>query len=145
VLACVNEGIKAGDVRSDIDPVSAAVSLLGTIYSTAQAWIESGFGFDLLKVFGDRWDDYERMAAAKPSPKSRDAKASSRERAAAYFPLRPSPAPKARGPSAKKGQAAKAESQRKARAPKASKASPKPASRKNAGKAALKKSTSKAK
>ena len=29
VLACINEGIKAGEVRTDIDPVSAAVSLIG--------------------------------------------------------------------------------------------------------------------
>ncbi len=146
VLACINEGVKAGDIRSDIDPVSAAVTLLGTIYSTAQTWIESGFGFDILEAFRDRWDDFERMAAAKPSPKSRDAKASSRERAAAYFPLRPSPAPKSRGASAKKGPAAKSESQRKAKAgAKAAKASPKPAPRKAAGKAAPKKQGTKAK
>ena len=105
-LACINEGIKAGEIRSDIDPVSAAASLIGSILSTATIWIESGFGFDLCEVFGDRWDDFERMVSAKPSIKSRESKASSRERAAAYFPMRPLPAVKTRVPSTRKAVAA---------------------------------------
>jgi AcrR family transcriptional regulator len=139
VLSCINEGIKAGEVRSDIDPVSAAVSLIGGIYSTAMMWIESGFGFDLLAVYGDRWDDFERMIAAKPVPKSREAKAAARERSAAYFPLRPAPAVRARSVAAKKGAAtSKADAKRKAKpgakAPKASaKAAPRKASAAKAG------------
>jgi len=102
VLACVNEGIKAGDIRSDIDPVSTASSLIGAIYVTAVLWIESGFGFDLKATFADRWDDFERMVAAKPSPKSREGKSASRERALSYFPLRPPVVPKTRGSGSKK-------------------------------------------
>jgi AcrR family transcriptional regulator len=102
-LACVNEGIKAGEVRSDMDPVSAAVLLIGSIFGTAEIWIESGFDFDLREIFGDRWDDFERMVSAKPSPKSREVKAAARERAASFFPLRPAPVAKVRGVSAKKG------------------------------------------
>jgi TetR/AcrR family transcriptional regulator, fatty acid metabolism regulator protein len=115
VLACIAEGIKAGDIRSDIDPVSAASTLIGGIYLASVMWIESGFGFDLLEIFGDRWDDFERMVAAKPAPKSRDAKAS-RERSSAYFPLRPAPIGKARGAVAKKGAAVKVAAQRKQKA-----------------------------
>jgi AcrR family transcriptional regulator len=138
VLACVNEGIKAGDIRSDVDPVSVAVSLIGGIYLTAMMWIESGFGFDLEAAYGDRWDDFERMAGPKPAaPKSREAKTSSRERAAAYFPLRPVSVAKARGSSAKKASAAsKADAQRKAKAKtgaKAAKGSAKAATKKASG------------
>jgi AcrR family transcriptional regulator len=114
VLACVNEGIKAGDIRSDIDPVSAASSLIGAIYQASVMWIESGFGFDLRAVYADRWDDFERMIAAKPAAKSREAKAGSRERAQAYFPLHPAAAVKARGAASKKT-AAKSDPGRKAK------------------------------
>lgn len=107
VLAGVGEGIKSGDIRSDIDPVSAAVSLMGGVSDTVTLWIESGFGFDLVEAYRDRWDDFERMLSAKPAQKSREAKASSRERAAAYFPLRPAPASRARAAAAKKGGATK--------------------------------------
>ena len=129
VLACVTEGIKAGEIRSDVDPVSVAASLIGGVYSAAMMWIESGFGFDLPAIYADRWDDFERMVAVKPAPKSRDAKAA-RERAAAYFPLRAAPVARTRGSSAKKGAAAsKAESQRKAKiSAKTAKPSPKKAS-----------------
>jgi AcrR family transcriptional regulator len=105
-LACVAEGVKAGEIRGDIDPVSAAASLIGGILGAAETWIESGFGFDLREAFGDRWDDFERMVSAKPSPKSREVKAAARERAASYFPLRPAPVAKPRGVSAKKGASA---------------------------------------
>jgi AcrR family transcriptional regulator len=96
VLACISEGVKSGDVRSDIDPVSAASSLIGGIYIAAFMWIESGFGFDLRAVFEDRWDDFERMIATKPRPKSPEARAAAKRRSVAYFPLRPaSPARRA--------------------------------------------------
>jgi AcrR family transcriptional regulator len=136
VLACVNEGIKSGEIRGDIDPVSAAASLIGGIYVAAMMWIESGFGFDLASAFSDRWDDFERMVAVKPAPKSRDSKAS-RERSASYFPLRPAPVSRSRSSSAKKvptKAAAKKKAKPGAKAAKApSKAAPRTASKKAAG------------
>jgi AcrR family transcriptional regulator len=120
LLARVGEGVKAGEIRSDIDPVSIATALLGAIDCTATLWIESGFGFDLVEAFADRWDDFERLVATKPSAKTRDSKASTRERAAAYFPLRPA---KTRGSSARKaappakGKAAAKKAPTKAKAP----------------------------
>lgn len=106
ILACISEGIKSGELRSDLDPVSAAVSLVGAIYVTSVMWIESGFSFDLREVFADRWDDFERLVAVKPAARSRDAKAAARERAAAYFPLRVQPQAKAKSSAAKKVKAA---------------------------------------
>jgi AcrR family transcriptional regulator len=127
VLDCINEGIKAGQIRSDVDPVSAAVSLLGDISVSALMWIESGFGFDLHEVFSDRWEDFERMVATKSAAKSRESKAASRERAAAYFPLHPAPVVKSRASSAKKGaDKAKPDGQRKAKNNKLSKGIDKP-------------------
>jgi AcrR family transcriptional regulator len=146
VLSCVNEGIKSGEIRGDIDPVSAAASLIGGIYLAAMMWIESGFGFDLLEAFGDRWDDFERMVSSKPAPKARDSKAS-RERSSAYFPLRPAPVTKTRGSSAKKATVAKAEGKRKAK-PAAAKAASKPkaaAKKAAASKPAAKKGATKGK
>jgi AcrR family transcriptional regulator len=147
VLECVNEGIKAGELRSDIDPVSAAVSLMGSILLTAVMWIESGFGFDIREVFDDRWDDFARTIAAKPSAKSREAKSSSRERAAAYFPLRPASGPKSRSGSAKKS-SIKAEAPRRAKAKAAAKPGPKAAKsapKRAAAKAVAKKPTTRGK
>lgn len=106
MLACISEGIKSGELRSDLDPVSAAVSLIGAIYVTSVMWIESGFSFDLNEIFADRWDDFERLVAVKPAARSRDAKAAARERAAAYFPLRVQPQSKAKSSAAKKGKVA---------------------------------------
>ena len=149
VLACVNEGIKAGDIRSDIDPVSTASSLIGGIYVTAVLWIESGCAFDLKAVYADRWDDFERMVATKPAPKSRESKPA-RERALAYFPLRPVAVAKGRGSASKKAAAKlalKAAPGRKSKeSPKALKAS-KPevkAPAKNAPKASVKTAVKKA-
>jgi AcrR family transcriptional regulator len=116
ILACIAEGIKAGEIRSDIDPVSIASSLIGGIQVAAAIWIESGFGFDILEIFGDRWDDFERMVAAKSQPRPREGKAA-RDRSAAYFPLRPAA-------KSKPAAARKAGTRRKA-SPKAAKASPK--------------------
>ena len=104
VLECIAEGLKSGEIRSDIDPVSAAMSLIGGIYITSVMWIESGLSFDLHEIYEDRWDDFERMVASKPAARSREAKAASRERSASFFPLRvPAPA-KSRASAAKKGQ-----------------------------------------
>jgi TetR/AcrR family transcriptional regulator, fatty acid metabolism regulator protein len=146
VLACINEGIKAGEIRSDIDPVSAAASFMGNLCLTAVIWIESGFAFDIREAYSDRLDDFVRMISAKPATKSREAKAAARERAAAYFPLRPASTPRSRAGSAKKGSSAKAESPRKAKvakpSPKAVKAAPK---RATAAKAVAKKPTTRGK
>jgi TetR/AcrR family fatty acid metabolism transcriptional regulator len=147
VLSCINEGIKAGELRSDIDPVSAAAALIGGIYLSAVMWIESGFAFDIREVNADRWDDFARMVSAKPAAKSREAKAAARERAAAYFPLRPAATPRAKSGSAKKGASAKAESSRKAKAAakpgsRTAKAAPKRAA---AAKAVAKKPTTRGK
>jgi AcrR family transcriptional regulator len=142
VLACINEGIKSGEVRSDIDPVSAAASFIGATYLTVVMWIESGFAFDIHAINDDRLDDFIRMIAVKSAAKSREAKASSRERAAAYFPLRAASAPKSRSGSAKKGSSAKVEAPKKAKAGKViAKAAPKRA----AAKVAAKKPTSRSK
>lgn len=130
-LACINEGIKAGEIRSDIDPVSVAGAIMGSIFGTAGIWIESGFGFDLREAFGDRWDDFERMIAAKPSPKSREVKSAARERAAAYFPLRVATAVKARGVSAKKGAKASKASPKKSSAVKTAARKPAPKAKKS--------------
>jgi TetR/AcrR family transcriptional regulator, fatty acid metabolism regulator protein len=154
VLACINEGIKAGELRSDLDPVSIATSFIGALYLTAIFWIESGFAFDIREIFADRMDDCVRMVAAKPAAKSRDAKVSSRDRAAAYFPLRPIAAPRAKAGSAKakkKASSGKSESSRKP--VRASKPSPKSVSkavkaapkRAIAAKAAVKKPTTRSK
>jgi AcrR family transcriptional regulator len=125
ILARVAEGVKSGEIRSDIDPVSIATAFMGAIESTTTLWIESGFGFDIVAAFADRLDDFERSVATKSQAKSRDAKASSRERAAAYFPLKPA---KNRGAAAKKAAAkAKAKTPAKKAKPKASAAKPKKA------------------
>ena len=130
VLACISEAVKAGEVRIDIDPVSAASSLLGGIYVLAMTWIESGFGFDIREAFADRWDDFERMVSAKPAAKSRESKTGSRDRSAAYFPLRPASVSKAKTSSAKKAAALAADSRRK------SAKAAKPAPKKSVAKAA---------
>lgn len=127
VLDCVNEAIKSGELRADFDPVSVATSFIGALYLTAVFWIESGFAFDLREVIEDRMDDCLRMVAAKPAAKSREAKASARERAS-YFPLRAySAKAKSSSSKSKRGSpAAKAEGARKSSKPKAAaKSSPK--------------------
>jgi TetR/AcrR family transcriptional regulator, fatty acid metabolism regulator protein len=157
VLACINESIKAGELRSDLDPVSIATSFIGALYITAIFWIESGFAFDICEVFADRMDDCVRMVAPKPAAKSREAKASSRDRAESYFPLHPFVAPRAKAGSArvkaktkakKSSSSGKSESSRKPS--KASKPSLKPVSRAAsrravAAKATIKKPTTRSK
>jgi AcrR family transcriptional regulator len=130
-LACIAEGIKSGEIRSDIDPVSAASSLIGGIHVAAMMWIETAFGFDIREAFKDRWDDFERMVSAKPTSRSREAKAAARDRAAAYFPLRPLPLARSKVASARKAAGAPSADPR--RKPKA--ASPKAAPKKAATRA----------
>jgi len=109
-------------------------------------WIESGFAFDLRAVFEDRWDDFERMVAAKPAVKSRDSKSAIRERSAAFFPLRPAPATKLRSASARK-EKPKADTSRKPRSAKSSeKGKPRKAARgRIAAKAAAKRPVTRSK
>lgn len=143
ILACIAEGLKAGEIRSDLDPVSAAISLIGGLYITAVMWIESGLSFDLREVYSDRWDDFERMVATKPAARSREAKAAARERSASFFPLRPAqakakPATKRQSKTAKAG-AAKPSA---AKSSKTAKAAPK---RRIAAKAVAKKPSTRTK
>jgi TetR/AcrR family transcriptional regulator, fatty acid metabolism regulator protein len=144
VLDCINESIKSGELRSDLDPVSVATSFIGALYITAVFWIESGFAFDIREVFADRMEDCIRMVASKPAAKSREAKATARERAA-YFPLRPIAAPRAKSGLSKTkagSSAAKSESARKpAKASKSSKSSKSSPKRAVAAKAVVKKPT----
>jgi TetR/AcrR family transcriptional regulator, fatty acid metabolism regulator protein len=137
-LACIEEGVKAGEIRSDVDPASIAVSLMGGVYMIAILWIESGYAFDLRQVCGDRWEDVERLFASKPSPRPRETKdsAASKARFAAIFSLKPSRASKppkaAKASKASKG--AKASKTAKPSAGKAGSGAKKP--RPKAGKAA---------
>jgi len=80
-LDCIAKGVSCGEIRSDLDPDTILATSLGLLRFTAEAWIESAFGFDLREAFEDRWDDAERFISAKPI--ARSAKRASRLRSAA--------------------------------------------------------------
>jgi AcrR family transcriptional regulator len=126
-LSCIEEGVKAGEIRSDVDSASIAVSLMGGIYMIAILWIESGYAFDLRQVCGDRWDDVERLIAAKPSPRPRETKdaAAAKARFAAIFSMKPSRAAKP-SKAARSSKGAKTSKAAKASAGKAGSAAKKP-------------------
>jgi AcrR family transcriptional regulator len=90
-MSCIEEGVKAGEIRADVDASSIAVSLIGGIYVIAILWIESGYAFDLRQVCNDRWEDVERLIATKPSSRQRDPKeaAAAKARFAAIFSAKP--------------------------------------------------------
>jgi len=71
-LACVQEGQKSGDIRSDADPMSIVSSSIGMFTFTATSWIESDFSFDLRDVCEARWEDIERFVATRPIARSAD-------------------------------------------------------------------------
>jgi AcrR family transcriptional regulator len=123
-MSCIEEGVKAGEIRSDVDPATIAISLVGGIYTIAILWIESGYAFDLRQVCGERWDDVERLVSAKPSSRPRDSKdaAAAKARFAAIFSMKPARAAK---PS-KAGKASKGAKAAKTSAGKAGKAAKKP-------------------
>jgi|GEM_PF-910370 len=146
-MNCIEEGVKMGEIRSDVDPSSIAISLIGGIYMIAILWIESGYAFDLRQVCLDRWEDVERLIATKPSSRARDPKeaAAAKARFAAIFSAKPARASKAsktsraaksaKAGAGKQGKPAKRVPARAAKAAKA--AAPKPsASRKASAKAA---------
>jgi AcrR family transcriptional regulator len=156
-MSCIEEGVKSGEIRSDVDAATIAISLVGGIYTIASMWIESAYAFDLRQICADRWDDVERLIAAKPSARQRDPKeaAAAKARFAAVFSARssrpakasqaarqPKPSAGKRGKSAKKATAkpvkkALAKPVKKALAKPAKKAAAKPsAARKASGKAA---------
>ncbi len=66
VLACISEGIKAGEIRTDIDPVSAASSLLGGIYVLAMTWIEIGLRLRYPGGFRRSLGRFRADGSAKP-------------------------------------------------------------------------------
>jgi AcrR family transcriptional regulator len=90
-MSCIEEGVKAGEIRADVDASTIAISLIGGIYMMAILWIESGYAFDLRQVCDDRWEDVERLIATKPSSKQRDPKeaAAAKARFAAIFSAKP--------------------------------------------------------
>lgn len=134
VMECIVEGIARGEIRSDADPQSMAVSILGAVTITVMVWIESSFSFDLRELADRRWDDIElliskpgarrlpkrKIVAAAPPPPPQVVKKSPGARAKAA----PEPAP-ARKAAAKKT-ASKQLPTKKASAP-AKKAAKKPA------------------
>jgi TetR/AcrR family transcriptional regulator, fatty acid metabolism regulator protein len=124
ILAFASEAIAAGELRSDIDASTAAISVMGAMFVAIVTWIESEFGFDLPAAFAERWDDIERLVASKPAARAREAKAG-REKVSAWFPLRPAPQVKAKSSGAAKQAAGKRAAAKKAKP----KAVAKPASR----------------
>lgn len=90
-MSCIEEAVKSGEVRADVDASTIAISLIGGIYMMAILWIESGYAFDLRQVCNDRWEDVERLIATKPSSRQRDPKeaAAAKARFAAIFSAKP--------------------------------------------------------
>ncbi len=72
-VSCVAEGVKAGEIRGDLDPQSIAAFVLGGILSSVMTWIDAGFSFDVKEACYKRWFEFESMISAKPL--TRDAKA----------------------------------------------------------------------
>ncbi|HTX73937.1 MAG TPA: TetR/AcrR family transcriptional regulator [Rectinemataceae bacterium] len=64
MLACVEEGIKRGEVRKDLDAGYLATAAWGMMHLTILSWIEQDFDFDLMSRCGGCWDALERMMAA---------------------------------------------------------------------------------
>jgi AcrR family transcriptional regulator len=50
------EGIKAGEIRKDIDPEMVATSFFGTMQGLITVWALSNYNFVLEKKFGALWD-----------------------------------------------------------------------------------------
>ena len=92
ILACIAEGIKSGEIRSDIDPVSAASAFMGGIYVTATIWIESGFGFDIRRGLRRSLGRFRADRLRQADGEVARGQGRRQGRAAAYFPLRPPPA-----------------------------------------------------
>jgi TetR/AcrR family acrAB operon transcriptional repressor len=97
-LACVEEGVKSGDIRSDINPALIVAALTGSLSAIVSQWLESGFAFDLRQIWQERWDDIERLAAStKAAARLKGSKesAAAKARFAAIFTLKPARSTKA--------------------------------------------------
>jgi AcrR family transcriptional regulator len=54
------EGIKAGEIRKDIDPEMVATSLFGTMQGLITIWSLSNYNFVLEKKFSPLWDLFQQ-------------------------------------------------------------------------------------
>jgi len=80
-LSCITEGVSRGEIRGDVDPLTLASTIIGTVYITAIMWLDSGFAFDLREVCDARWEDLERLISVEQGGK----RASPRRHAASHF------------------------------------------------------------
>jgi len=116
-LACVEEGIKSGDVRSDINPALIVAALTGSLSAIVSQWLESGFAFDLKQIWQERAVDIERLAASsKAAARLKGAKesAAAKSRFAAIFTLKPARSSKAKSTKTAKTAKPKASASKKA-------------------------------
>ena len=62
-MACLLEARERGEIREDVDLDSVATAVVGMVFMTVSAWIESGYAFDLRAAGALRWADAERFIA----------------------------------------------------------------------------------
>ncbi|MBN1643744.1 MAG: TetR/AcrR family transcriptional regulator [Dehalococcoidales bacterium] len=63
IAALISSGIKSGEIREDIEPVSAAIMLYGMIQGLTNVWTLNNHDFNLIERYAYLWDIFKRAVA----------------------------------------------------------------------------------
>ncbi len=62
----ISRGIKSGEIRADVTPVTAATLLFGMIQSLVNTWALGNYSFDLVEHYLPLWNLYKEAITARP-------------------------------------------------------------------------------
>lgn len=62
----ISRGIKCGEIRPNVEPVSAATLLFGMIQGLVNIWALSSYSFDLVERYIPLWNLYKETLTATP-------------------------------------------------------------------------------
>jgi AcrR family transcriptional regulator len=60
IKTLLDEGVKSGEIRSDIDVEAAALVLFGTVQGIVNIWALNGYNFDVKEKYASLWSVYCR-------------------------------------------------------------------------------------
>lgn len=63
IAALISEGIKSGEIKRDIDPISAAILIYGIIQGLVNVWSLNNYSFNLIERYSSVWDIFQNTVA----------------------------------------------------------------------------------
>lgn len=67
IAALISQGVKSGEIKEDIDSISAATMVYGMIQGLVNIWALSNYSFDLVEQYTACWDIFQNAMVKMPA------------------------------------------------------------------------------